>query len=474
MTLETSGIQNLLPAQPIDSAVTADASAAARWLNAEAHADQDFQTAHVISAHKWRYGRRPVTALPLYDRVVYRSAVALLGDGLTLDRKPGDYEEFEQAPIAAGAEFVLVTDIANFYASIDVDLLCRLLMARTGEWQAVDWLQGFLTRIGGNFGGIPQGVGTSDQLGDTLSEILLERLRRSGHTVWRYADDFRFAAATRNGAIESLEAFDQETRALGLSVNERKTYVMDRVRYEQMVEAPSRVFTEAWNEARSELSVGGAYGSDMEIEVDDDEVFEMAALNELKNWAESDSSQAIADISRPDLSAIFQLLVHNRNVAGLDFVGKLLQNEPQHTPVVCRYLRDINPIAPAQVCQTILSAIQTLSITKWQSVWILDAITRVNDPNNPWEYADISVLLPWMRRQAASTDPIVAAHGILALARHHHLTLAESRSPFVVSNQYSLPFQLAALAGLATDQKKAQVGRSLIERLIAPWAASTI
>jgi len=145
----------MLPVQPVDAAAKGDLDLATSWMVTCSHAEQQYAPAHVIAAHKWRYGRRLVAALPLYVRVLYRALVDLLEEGLAPDRASGDYATFQRCAIEEGSDYVLSTDLANFYASIKVETLCRALLARTGDWAVVDWLQRLLTSIGGSLGGIP-------------------------------------------------------------------------------------------------------------------------------------------------------------------------------------------------------------------------------------------------------------------------------------------------------------------------------
>jgi hypothetical protein len=465
---EINATQNLLPTQPIDLAARDELATTVKWVEAKAHSDQEFQPAHVISAYKWRFGRRPVSALPLYERVLYRSLVALLSDGLAQDRNDEDYKEFGNAPTDAGAEYVVLTDISNYYATIDVDRLCRSLLSRTGEWQVVDQLNIFLKATSGGFGGIPQSVSTSDRLGDTLGDVLLERLLRAGLNAWRFADDFRFATASRNDAVAALEIFDREARALGLSVNERKTYIMGQARYQQMMDAPNVAFSEAWDEARDRLTIVGPYGFEFEVP-DVDEVMQEAALSELREWSNSgEDGEALSEISRPDLSVILQILGQSRNAGGLEYIFKLLQNEPQHTPIICRYLREIAQLYPSAAYEHIEVAVTSLPLSKWQTIWLLDAIVRVFDPDT-WEWHKLGSLIPWARDQAASDDVIVASQAILTLGKHKLLTLAEWNSPATDLSDYAEPFRLAALSGLAPDEPRVDADKSLLGQIMRPW-----
>jgi hypothetical protein len=194
-------------------------------------------------------------------------------------------------------------------------------------------------------------------------------------------------------------------------------------------------------------------------------------LGEWRNIA--DDGDALTEISRPDLSAILQLLAHSKNGGALEHVVKLLRDEPQHTAVVCRYLRDIASVAPYAVYSQISESIKNLSLTKWQAVWILDSLVRVFDPDD-WGWVDLGSLVPWIRRQAQSSDPILASHAILTLARHKLLTLREWNHPLASKSDYSEPFRIASLAGLKTGEKKVPMTDSLLGRIMEPWAKREI
>lgn len=233
---EVSQKADLLPPQPADAAVAADAAAGVSAIRAVALATDPSPGAPVIAARKWRHGRRPVSGVSLVDRVLYRAGVELLSPALAPARADPDFESMEKAPNQPGVGYVVLTDLAHYYSTINVDRLARLVLTRSGEWAAVSWLREFLRQTSGGLGGLPQGSTTSDRLGDTYAQALLTQLRRRGLNAWSFADDFRIACSDYRDAVLALEVFDEEARAMALFVNERKTFTYGIEKYRQRLQ----------------------------------------------------------------------------------------------------------------------------------------------------------------------------------------------------------------------------------------------
>lgn len=293
---ETAGPRrDLLPIQVGDLAARAKLDEVAAIIATRAQEGRvGIQPAPVLAAGKWRHGRRPAAALALPERTLYRAATNLLGDGLADEREKTDHATFVKAPVQNGDDFIIVTDLANFYSSIQIDRLAETLLSRTGEWSTVTWLRDFLHAISPTVGGLPQGNYASDRLADTYADTLLRKLRRRGLSAWRYSDDFRIGASSYQNAINSLEIFDEEVRALGLFVNERKTYVLPRDKYEQNMDRERKFFTQAWSEKREQLTTMNIYSFEP-VEPDDPEVFGAVAMQELEAWAQEVESARIND-----------------------------------------------------------------------------------------------------------------------------------------------------------------------------------
>ena len=212
---ETSGPRrDLLPVQVGDLAARTKLDEVAAIIATRAREGRvGTKPAPVLAASKWRHGRRPAAALALPERVMYRAAASLLGDGLADERDKNDHAAFVNAPVQNGDGFVIVTDLANYYSSVQIDRLADVLLSRTGEWSTVTLLRDFLRAISPSVGGLPQGNYASDRLADTYADTLLRKLRRRGLSAWRYSDDFRIGASSYQNAINALEVFDEMRRS---------------------------------------------------------------------------------------------------------------------------------------------------------------------------------------------------------------------------------------------------------------------
>jgi hypothetical protein len=185
---------------------------------------------------------RPVAFLPILERVLYRAVVGVIGDELPESHRIGDkWATAVNGPLSVdNATHVVVTDLLNFYSSIPTERLTAELIQRTGRWEPNDWLKSFWVSIAGGNNGIPQVSESSDLIANAYADELHRRLLRRNVKCWRYVDDFRMAASSLSVAFGCLEVFDEEARALGLTVNERKTQTLTLERYRARLDAPNK------------------------------------------------------------------------------------------------------------------------------------------------------------------------------------------------------------------------------------------
>lgn len=368
---------DLLPEQVSDQAAAGNLDAYEKVVRQTLLAEDIATEAPVVTAQKSRFGRRPVAALTLPQRVVYRAVVQLLDEYLAPDRGATDYDGFQQAPIDANANFIVITDLAHYYVTLPVPALQRELMARSGEWQSVQWLGEFLTGLSPNRGGLPQGNHASDRLGDTYADALARRLRRRGIDCWRYVDDFRLATKTYPQAVEALEVFSEEARGMGLLVNDSKTWITSRRKYRTRLQSPRKAFTKAWQEKRDELTLVSPYDWS-EFLPEDTEVWMAVALAELEEWAKvadelkADHSDRRAE--RLDLARVMSVLAASKAEEALPHVPKLLLVEPQLTSRIVRYLASVVPDHRDSVLGTLASAVSDPALTAWQTMWLVDLL----------------------------------------------------------------------------------------------------
>jgi len=203
----------------------------------------------VLSDKGWR-GMRPLHVMTLTDRVLYRALVELIRQTLPENlRQRCPVAEFRQAPLdLLDAAYISKTDVTAYYEFVDHQNLADELIDHTGEEPAIEVLTDLLGEVMGRRVGLPQVHTASDVLGDTYIDQTRRRLLRRGHATFTYSDDFRIASASLGEARAALEACAEEVRALGLVLNDRKTYTYRTEKYRRSLtsfaDAEKRLFVD--------------------------------------------------------------------------------------------------------------------------------------------------------------------------------------------------------------------------------------
>lgn len=370
---------DLLPKQISDQAAAKDSDAHEMVIRQTLVTEDIATEAPVVTAQKSRFGRRPVPALTLPQRVTYRAVVQLLDEWLAPQRGETDYDDLQEGPARTEANYVVITDLAHYYVTLPVPALQRELMARSGEWQSVQWLGDFLTGLSPTRGGLPQGNYASDRLGDTYADTLARRLRRRGIDCWRYVDDFRLATTTYTQAVDALEVFSEEARGMGLLVNNSKTWITSMSRYRDRLDTPRKAFTEAWQHQRDKLTFVSPYDMS-EFPPNDVEVMKEVALEELESWAQVadklKTNQSENREERLDLARVMRVLAVTKAEQALVHVPKLLVVEPQLMSRIARYLASLVEENRESVMDMLASAVSDpdLTLTAWQAIWLVDLL----------------------------------------------------------------------------------------------------
>jgi hypothetical protein len=478
---ETSGPRrDLLPVQVGDLAARTKLEEVAGIIATRARQGSvGVEPSPVLAASKWRHGRRPAAAMALPERVLYRAATNLLGDGLAKERGKNDYATFIDAPVQAGDKFIIVTDLANYYSSIQIDRLASVLLSRTGEWSTVTWLHDFLSVISPDVGGLPQGNYASDRLADTYADTLLRRLRRRGLSAWRYSDDFRIGASSYQNAINALEVFDDEVRAMGLFVNERKTYVLNSDQYVNNMEKDRIFFTEAWKLKREELTTVDIYSFEV-TEPEDADVFGAVAMSELEAWASDIATARNNDQklipTKLDLGLVLALLGSVAEAEALTHVPDLLMMEPQHTYQIAGYLYTMSESYAEGVDAAVLQTVRNTALSKWKAIWLCYALSNParEESEFPWETTVPldSGVADWLKMQAGSSDEVLSSHAVWSLAINGALTKDTWSLLNTNSGVYSRQYAAAALAKLSLSDKDSLDSGDQFDKIIRQWAES--
>ena len=137
--------------------------------------------------------------------------------------------------LAEGHEYVVLTDVADFYPRINhhrlENALQRVPAAGDIPWRLIRLLSTFSD---GKSYGLPVGGPASRVLAE-LSLVDVDRSLRSAGTVFcRYADDFTLCCASRTDALKSLVDLAEALALEGLSLQKQKTRVMRKAEFLQM------------------------------------------------------------------------------------------------------------------------------------------------------------------------------------------------------------------------------------------------
>lgn len=459
---------DLLPKQVSDAAAADNPSVHEKVIRQTLLTEDVGTEAPVVTAQKSRFGRRPAAALTLVQRVVFRAVVDLLEEWLVPQRDPTDYAEFQEGPTTEDTGFVVITDLAHYYATLPLPALQRELMARSGEWQSVQWLGEFLTGVSPSIGGLPQGNSASDRLGDTYADALARRLRRRGISSWRYADDFRFVTKTYGSAVDALETFSEEARAMGLLVNDNKTWITSISQYRSRLEQPRRAFTGAWQSKRDELTLVNPYDWS-ESPPEDAAVWEELAIEELASWSEvADSlmtSPAEMREERLDLSRVLGLLTVFKSPQALTYIPALLRVEPQLTPRIRRYLGVLLGENESDVLETLADVVAESGLTNWQSIWLTELLSF--DLGNGGAAADLK---EWTTRNFLAGHQVLRAYAGWASASQGVLSLDQWRLwALDAQAPFSQSFIHASLGAVEPSEADSVSSKAVGEDLMVEW-----
>jgi hypothetical protein len=453
---ELSSRNRLLPRRWDYATLAADPSAVETWLRPRLRRGASGRAASVVFADKGWRGARPLHIMTLEDRVLYRVLVDFIKKALPerlRSREP--IEQFRQAPLdVPDVKYISKTDVTAYYEFVDHELLCAELIAQTGEDLAVEALADLLASVLGRRVGLPQVHPSSDVLGDTYIDPVRRRLIRRGHATFTYSDDFRIASRSLGDARASLEACAVEVHALGLVLNERKTYTYGTKKYRKSLtsfaDAERRLFEEGeppdafgglgfldsdYGDADGEEAESATLGaSPLDSSVDEEDVITTEddeagddldprrvraaerAWDLWENEEESEEAQAGQDaaITQSLLGRALPTLGAAGDDRPLRWLSELLRFEPALTPRVGAYL-DAYGQGGARARTEIRSALDDIVsgsiLSTWQGIWLAHAAGGVKRATRRHDYED------WLARCVADGHDGLAATAAASLGR---------------------------------------------------------
>ena len=416
---------DLLPPRPEEKA---RGQLGARFL--EALYDQiergtyDPQPAHFVPSPRSEFATRPAALVRLVDRVVFAALVSTLESRITDHLLGPDlifwprgttgsppWAEFQLSPIHSGQPYILRSDIAAFYESVDHERLTAKIIDATGRRDVARALSSFLSRVMGDKRGLPQGLLHSDSLATLYLADLDFSMVRKGYEYYRLGDDIRVACSTFGEGARAISDLEATVRQLGLLLNIEKTLVLKRETYEghqtkvddAITATKSRVLSrkvdaigEDADALLTAIQESGLPDSDDLIwrvfyhnNIEFDELVRKlgptlepsdteAAATLLTETVEKRPGQ-IPGLERSEfrrrLGQSLALLTAGRSPEGLEHVGTIFAGFPEELRKICSYLLAVVRKQPKTVIRQAERALHDDEyLTEWKLAWLVGVL----------------------------------------------------------------------------------------------------
>ncbi len=435
---------NLLPPQPGLNELEAHAAdSLVGWLQSELEAGFDARPQVVINARKPLHGIRPVPVLGIPERVVYRALVdTLLSGEPELRRDNEDYLKFVRAPFdqrtsdsenpaMSESGYVVKTDIASFYEYVDHGVLAHIVRSRSERAALLPALEDLLRDSVGQSYGLPQTFGASDRLSEVYGQQLEDQLSRRGHLVWRYNDDFRIAVDTYSDALNTIEDLAEQARALGLTLNERKTttpklqsymisvlYQLALVESDDETAQPPDADPPAEAREKSEADRLAHYEEieRQNLQAARDLVAQLAAGDSAPEELRSPGQLGVGRFRGAVLT-----LSREKDPAALPAFVRLAEYVPSLTPQLCWYVKQLQEVEPEAVSRQLDAALVQIPLGGWQSLWFAHLVRIIGLSGG-----ERSVRTQFLEKaRKDSTHPVLQAEASLGLSKTGGLSTRE-------------------------------------------------
>lgn len=272
--------------------------------------------------------------------------------------------------------------------------------------------------------------------------------------MFTYSDDFRIASLSLGDARASLEACAMEVRALGLVLNERKTYTYGAENYRKSLtsfaDAEQRLFTEGESpdpfsvlgfldtdygdevgDAAAQLALGasplgGSVDEDEALATDNGDVSEdiepqrlRAAQRAWELWVNEDESEETqagqdAAITQSLLGRALPALGQAGDRSPLGSLSELLRFEPALTPQVVAYVDAYGrngQLARADLRSALDEVVTGNILSAWQGIWLAQAAGGIRRSRRTHSYEE------WLAQCVADGHDGLAATAAAALGR---------------------------------------------------------
>jgi len=481
---ELAAPPRLLPQDTTYPALRANLLNAADWVHDRLIGAEFVPTPEeTVGANKPGHGIRPIAIWDIPSRVAYRALAQRVEHRLPpLLRSRSQHQAFQRGPLGRDGRYIVAADIAACYQNLDHGLVLDEIAVQTGDHEAVASLRALLREATGRAYGLPQQSHASDVLAEAFLAKLERSLIRRRLVVDRYNDDFRFTCDTWSDVVRSLEVLEEETRLVGLTVNDMKTVTWGRTKYQTHLDAADGLRQHIADDAEFDLTVFDAdtYRGVVVEPPEADEVEILSAVRVLERWAKVAGRGRAAQNRRPEHRAIVELLPFAlstlRRQTGtlpeiLNHCTQLLRFERTMTPAVATYLLDRNDDS------AVIAAIDRLLtgrsyLNGWQTWWLQEPVARLQGFATG---VGAQRRLRWARGALTSAEqsPVLRAEAARTLARHRRIPVDEIIGIYDRSSDIVRPVLAGAAALLkpGADVRRAIVGDSRLNEWAYDWAA---
>lgn len=379
---EAEATRNLLPPEPWLPDLAEQASVMAKWIATWSARESPASESTIVAARKESGGVRPVPMVGAVERVLLRALTEqLIPEAERCERSAATYKSFVVEPAGhvfdaksskrkdSSNWYVLEADINSFYEYVDHGILRNELETRWGNLEIPRALTQLLSEIEGRAFGIPQLLEPSDWLSDIYIQKVERDVRRMGHNVWRFNDDFRFACDSYSAALGALEDLVAAARKVGLTINDHKTRIL---KYQTYFWQSFNIEVDEGLEAVDLVDVELAVGPYDPVGTSPDGT--AATITEIGTGEGIDLRNATRN-DRRRIQAALAMLAQTSDPLALDKIDELFRFAPSLTHAIGRYLTSLDTDSHRRrIKAIILGLIKRETASPWQQLWLLHVL----------------------------------------------------------------------------------------------------
>ena len=422
---------DLLPRRPFDRLPQNDAGRLVEWVDTRLRAhDYAVEPADIYRTPKSAFTTRPAALLALPDRLALEALAEMISarldealpDAVLWPRVRGGSHadpaaiDFRSRPLEWDSKYIVKSDIADFYGSVDHSLLGLVTSTHLEmPWKYGQAVESLLTALMRIDRGLPQGVPASDLFASAFLLPIDSRLSELDATYIRNGDDYYFPASSVDEARAMLERLEEDLRGVGLALNDDKTAIMRCDTYQRGLEDHAKAVADLVEELERtheamRVEAQPSKWAIHQVEVLDDEG---SAWNSIVDplWDQmylgdltlDDVIEDLRDTISPGGAEVHETLLRaltlelqsgrrvgsdaehlgrrclvflaaSQTVVDLDCVEALLQWFPKLAPDASRYLNSIACRSQDAVSEFLVRLLDRPDRTDWTSGWLCAAV----------------------------------------------------------------------------------------------------